>query len=523
MEVKGNPLWALAETIQCDDASNVFACVKQCESTENIHLHKGNDSCDSSNNKEVAEIYAKLQENIKWQYDPNDMQRVVLFVSASFNRTAIVRAILADKAANGVEWSNDYKDALSFAFENGHVESAALLACGDDGQVRSLMDKLSALRYYCLAGDIERAREILASDSPDVTILAALLDACKHGRCDIVTLLTADARFDPSNQGLVGLLLGDACRNGQVEVVSLFLSNLHWQFEFGELGRALQRAVDAGHCDVVDLLVQDRRANRGLGKSFVLEQYCGVGDVKRVKEALDDPELNSPLPGEILDAASVYGRADVVKLLLADPRVDPAADDNAAILSASYNGHVSVVKLLLADSRADPRSPLGSATSGATSGGHASVVKLLLADPRVDPSVGQPVPPLQHASELGHIKIVRMFLADPRVVVTKSCLLTADKQAHGDVIRLLIDKQPCVLQDLFGRATPCKSGGALQSELRQREKASAMTLLLAVERLEVSIRVSDVLREVIAECACFDVIDCDEAGYGTDSFSDGSY
>jgi hypothetical protein len=127
---------------------------------------------------------------------------------------------------------------------------------------------------------------------------------------------------------------------------------------------------------------------------------------------------------------------------------------------------------------------------------------LLLADPRVDPSMGHSTA-LERASGRGHAEIVQMLLEHPKVVVTKAALVAADERHHGDIIRLLIEKQPLVL---FEGAVSCVSSGALENELRQREKASALTLLLAVERLERAVRASDVLREVIVEYACFDLI-----------------
>ncbi|EPZ31207.1 hypothetical protein ROZALSC1DRAFT_29207 [Rozella allomycis CSF55] len=57
-------------------------------------------------------------------------------------------------------------------------------------------------------------------------------------------------------------------------------------------------------------------------------------------------------------------------------RVDPSANDNYAIKWASRNGHAAVVKILLADDRVDPNSYKG----------HADFVELLLADERVDQS-----------------------------------------------------------------------------------------------------------------------------------------
>ena len=52
--------------------------------------------------------------------------------------------------------------------------------------------------------------------------------------------------------------------------------------------------------------------------------------------------------------AAISNNVDRVKLLLADPRVDPAARNNDAIREASINGHLEVVRLLLNDPRVDP-------------------------------------------------------------------------------------------------------------------------------------------------------------------------
>jgi hypothetical protein len=49
--------------------------------------------------------------------------------------------------------------------------------------------------------------------------------------------------------------------------------------------------------------------------------------------------------------ASFNGHLAVVERLLADPRVDPSAKDNAAIRWASKKGHLAVVERLLADPR----------------------------------------------------------------------------------------------------------------------------------------------------------------------------
>jgi ankyrin repeat protein len=756
-----NALWKIAEAILNDDASDLFMHMERCESAMRCEPHPEPESPDSSNEavQQVGKIFEMLQENI----ETNDIRSAVLVVSVRFSRAAIVRAILADNRANGVEWNSQQQCALEHACTNGHLEIATLLACADGTQVSSMVNQSLALRYYCLAGDLERAQEILAEDSQDVDIGAALLDACRNGHCDIVALLIADARFDSSTDGDEGFRV--ACGNHHAEVVSLQLSiPVDYLMMDG-----LELAATAAHCDVVAVLVQDPRVNPGLDKSFALEKYCHAGDTTRVTELLDDPELDGGLPGAILAAASgngrtaivqplltdsrvdpsvdeivairlasarghdsvvellladprvdpaaknnhaiqfassnghegvvkllladprvdpaadgnyairnassngrvsaakllladprvdpaadgnyairyassnghegvvklllaaprvdpaadgnyaiffasYHGRASVVKLLLADPRVDPAVDSNWAIRDASGNGHVSVVKLLLADPRVDPAADSNWAIRNASSKGHASVVELLLADLRVDPAVdgnyainlasyygrasvvkfllADPrVDPaadsnwaIRYASSNGHEDVVKLLLADPRVdpaadgnyairnassngrvsvvkllladprvdpgaqnsdairyasyhgrasvvelllehpqvVVTKAALMAADEGDHEDIVRLMFEKQPQVILDLFESATPCKSGGSLQSEVHQREKASAQTLLLAVERIGVAVRVSDVLREVITEYACFDLVE-NEADKSDSTPSDDSY
>jgi len=67
------------------------------------------------------------------------------------------------------------------------------------------------------------------------------------------------------------------------------------------------------------------------------------------------PAVASPTAQDRFRHACQRGQCDVVRVLLSDPRVDPSADDNAALRSASEFGHTDVVKMLLADARVAPR------------------------------------------------------------------------------------------------------------------------------------------------------------------------
>ena len=99
--------------------------------------------------------------------------------------------------------------------------------------------------------------------------------------------------------------------------------------------------------------------------------------------------------------AAYYGNLEVVKLLLADKRVNPAA----AIKVASRKGNVEIIKLLLEDGRANPSSGNNYAIRKASENGHVEVVKLLLADKRVNPTAYSNYA-IRVASQNGYVKIV---------------------------------------------------------------------------------------------------------------------
>ena len=89
--------------------------------------------------------------------------------------------------------------------------------------------------------------------------------------------------------------------------------------------------------------------------------------------------------GTALIWAAAFGRADVVRLLLARQDVEvnkSAADGATALMLASYKGHVEVVRLLLAhpDVEANRTSTDGrSALCAASQSGHGAIVSLLVA------------------------------------------------------------------------------------------------------------------------------------------------
>jgi hypothetical protein len=149
----------------------------------------------------------------------------------------------------------------------------------------------------------------------------------------------------------------------------------------------------------------------------LLEFSCQKGFAELVKLLLADkrvdPSLNS------LQIACENGHLQVVKLLLADKRVDPSTDYQFSIQVASGNGYAEIVKLLLADKRVDPSTDNQYTICYASRLGHVEVVRLLLADERVDPSSGEQYA-IRKAVQNGHVEVVKLLLSDQRVITTTS-------------------------------------------------------------------------------------------------------
>ncbi len=93
-------------------------------------------------------------------------------------------------------------------------------------------------------------------------------------------------------------------------------------------------------------------------RQIVFESSCDRGYTKVVRLLLDDLGSTCLNINEMLCSASRGGHPEVVRLLLADGRVDPTAHNNKAIHAAKNKGNLEVFWLLLADNRThvDPHS-----------------------------------------------------------------------------------------------------------------------------------------------------------------------
>lgn len=79
--------------------------------------------------------------------------------------------------------------------------------------------------------------------------------------------------------------------------------------------------------------------------------------------------------------------------------------------------------------------------------GHTEMVKSLLANPLVDPSADENQA-LRLAVENGHIETVKILTDDYRVHPDRKMIITASEKGFTEIVRILLDKQPLLEQFL---------------------------------------------------------------------------
>jgi len=316
---------------------------------------------------------------------------------------------------------------------------------------------------------------------------------------------------------------------------------------------ALIHAEDAGDAIVVEHLLLLSESNKikldvnadDQHGNPILHAACIKGHKEVVRVLLSyqgDPSLDvnakeETIQGTALGQASSHGHVEIVRLLLADERVDPEARDQlgvcplliasqgdnlrgvveafvqceriningtcpgliTALMLASSLGQKEVVKTLLRHPRIDidqGDSNGWSALCYASGKGHVPVVQALLEDGRADPNartrdVERLWTPLLIALDHGQIQVAECLLSDPRIDPNVRCpagwtpLLIASRDGHIGVVKALLSNPRTDVnarpQVSLGSGQRPRRGRTLQSRLG----AFADSLLLgAISKLE---------------------------------------
>jgi len=193
-------------------------------------------------------------------------------------------------------------------------------------------------------------------------------------------------------------------------------------------------------------------------KEEQLWQAVTDGDVIQVKSLLGDPAgvdvnwVGEDRSDTALHRGCRFGRAEVVKTLLAHPHIDVNKGNMGQASPfniACQEGHLETAKILLGDPRTEVNQQQREGASPfckACQNGHAAVVSMLLGDPRIDINLAYhgDVSPFFMACQNGRVDVVALMVDDPRVNLNlpnrnrSSPLWMATQNGHLRTVQLIL-------------------------------------------------------------------------------------
>eukprot|EP01117_Protostelium_nocturnum_P014639 TRINITY_DN5592_c0_g2_i2.p1 TRINITY_DN5592_c0_g2~~TRINITY_DN5592_c0_g2_i2.p1 ORF type:complete len:330 (+),score=55.27 TRINITY_DN5592_c0_g2_i2:34-1023(+) len=150
---------------------------------------------------------------------------------------------------------------------------------------------------------------------------------------------------------------------------------------------ALQVAAERGHAAIVETLLNKEGVDPSVNDHHAIFHAAKYGHEKVVEVLLKDTDDEYVKNTRMLDAALTHDKWEVIYVLMRDPRTDITYGNHKVIIKAcdcrwfgSDNLHV-----LLKDGRLDPGAQDNACLKIAAENNNERIVKMLLADPRVDP------------------------------------------------------------------------------------------------------------------------------------------
>lgn len=203
----------------------------------------------------------------------------------------------------------------------------------------------------------------------------AMIHLAKWGETAVFKLLLEDIRVDPGCDDYKVIRL--AAKRGATDIVRLLMADPRVDFakHSGELltsaqgidstlvGTMFIAVIDAaGNKPLIQLLLSDPRTVLNAQDNVALQTAVKQADVDALKTLLASPSTNPAANGNMAirqacrrDTFDYTGttRAEAVRLLLQDARVDPAVNNNEPLRNAAGTMFVAAVELLLKDPRVD--------------------------------------------------------------------------------------------------------------------------------------------------------------------------
>ena len=217
--------------------------------------------------------------------------------------------------------------------------------------------------------DVGSFRTLLSAPfTPETQIDAnnGICHAVIQGKLEFFRIMLADQRIDPEP------CLFWAAEFGQPVIMRMLLRDNRVinpsDPECKNCNWAIGIAAFMCQPDVVRILMANERVNPGCMDNLA------------IRKAVEASDCDSP------DEIQKY--ENIVRMLLADKRVDPSAQDNYCIRVAVQHGQTGIVQMLLKDKRVDPSVKENACIQMAAERGLYDIVKLLLKDERVDITAG---------------------------------------------------------------------------------------------------------------------------------------
>ena len=173
-----------------------------------------------------------------------------------------------------------------------------------------------------------------------------------------------------------------ACKNDNKEIFKMTLLN---SSPTTDISPVLFMAIRDRDLNTIKSILNDPRINNYKGLKSILSDHsirhytCENDFIEVVKILLADQRIDPSYAENHLLRTSIYhGHEKIVELLLNDPRVDPTIDNNHAFVYACAQGKTLIVKLFLNDKRINPWVNDNAAMKAACIKNHPDVLKLLL-------------------------------------------------------------------------------------------------------------------------------------------------
>lgn len=313
-----------------------------------------------------------------------------------------------------LEYGDVNDEALRVAAAGGHLEVVARLLA-DPRVSPASGDACPAFEVAVHRGHVGVARVLLADARCVLGDFAyrALHIAAGQGNAAMVDLLLRDGRCDPSPP--LQEHRSSRCRTvwQQIEVGGNAL-------EVDQALLPIAAAAAKGFVTVVDLLLADPRVDPTLCCNLALDRAMKGHHIAVVERLLAHPRFRdlSRNYGAVLSAAAFLGDGELVTRILADDSAVLPQNGGEAACAAAAGGHLDLLRVLLAHPRVNRAHAVSYAVAEAA-GGNVPALDLLIREYGGDPTTNVLVrysnAPIVVAAERGHVAAVRRLLDDERV------------------------------------------------------------------------------------------------------------